>query len=73
MCAKANLSDQCHCEHIIQLLNTYATDIMGGGEEISDYTRQNLCKELRSRSSAHVFLAFSGAEPVGLAITFEGQ
>ena len=55
---KADLEDDIQCQEIIELLNGYATDIMGGGENLSEYTRANLTRELRNRPSAHVFIAY---------------
>jgi ribosomal protein S18 acetylase RimI-like enzyme len=44
---------------------------LGGGKQLSDYVRQNLAAELKKRP-AHVFLAFDGETPAGLATCIEG-
>ena len=68
---EADLSDTLHGEAVIHLLDAYATDIMGGGEELSDYTRSNLVTELKKRPGCRVVLAFIEGSPAGLAICFE--
>ncbi len=57
---------------IITLLNSYATDLMGGGKCLSEFTKQNLITELRKRSDSCVILAFENGTAAGLAICFEG-
>lgn len=69
---KADLSNPYHAESIVFLLNEYARDIMGGGEDLSDFVKKNLVAELRQRSGVHVVLAFVDGKPAGLANCFEG-
>jgi GNAT superfamily N-acetyltransferase len=58
---------------IPRLLDCYASDPMGGGEPLKEYTRIHLIEELQKRSNiAHVFLAQIDGESVGLANCFEG-
>jgi ribosomal protein S18 acetylase RimI-like enzyme len=71
-CLKADLNNDLHCSAIMSLLNTYSTDIMGGGERLSDYTNENLIKHLREFPTTKVFLAKIESDFVGLAICFEG-
>jgi ribosomal protein S18 acetylase RimI-like enzyme len=68
----ADLHSPSHGKAIIDLLNFYAMDHMGGGEELPAHVKQNLVAELRKRPSAHVILAFADGEPAGLAICMEG-
>ncbi|MBI1892377.1 MAG: GNAT family N-acetyltransferase [Burkholderiales bacterium] len=69
---KANLDSPSHGEAVIGLLNFYAMDQMGGGEELPAHVKQNLVAELRKRPAAHVVLAFADGAPAGLAICMEG-
>jgi ribosomal protein S18 acetylase RimI-like enzyme len=56
-CYQADLFHDGDCESILEMLNDYAQDPMGGGEEISDFVKSNLIKKLRKRhESTHVFL-----------------
>jgi GNAT superfamily N-acetyltransferase len=68
----ADLSNTQHADAIIHLLNEYARDIMGGGEDLSDYTKTHLIGELQKRSGVHIVLAFIDGKPAGLANCFEG-
>ncbi|MBG7618745.1 GNAT family N-acetyltransferase [Herbaspirillum sp. AP02] len=69
---KADLDNAAHAAALFETLNAYASDAMGGGQALSDYVRQNLAAELKKRSTAHVFLAFDGNTPAGLATCIEG-
>ncbi len=69
---EADLSLPAHAEAMVQLLNEYALDPMGGGEGLPDYVKTNLSAELAKRTTAHVILAFVDDEPAGLAICLEG-
>ena len=68
----ADLATPSHAAAIINLLNEYARDEMGGGAALSAFVKDNLIAELRKRQGAHVVLAFEGDTPAGLAICFEG-
>ena len=68
----ADLHKQAHADATVSLLNHYASDAMGGGQELPQFVQQNLVSELLRRREAHVVLAFSGQTPVGLTILMEG-
>lgn len=68
----ADLSNSAHAGATMDLLNHYAKDAMGGGQELPKFVKDNLISELLRRRQAHVVLAFSGQTPVGLAILMEG-
>jgi GNAT superfamily N-acetyltransferase len=69
---KADLSKQDHAEALIQLMSEYALDAMGGGQDLSEFVKNNLVTELSKRSSIHVIIAFADHIPAGLAICLEG-
>jgi ribosomal protein S18 acetylase RimI-like enzyme len=69
---QADLGHPEHADAIVNLLDVYARDEMGGGQALSDHVRRNLVPELRKRPGVHVVLAFVGDEPAGLAICMEG-
>jgi len=69
---KADLSDTTHATALIQLLNSYALDPMGGGKALSDFTKNNLASTLKNRAGTYVILAFVHAKPAGLIICLEG-
>ena len=69
---KADLENPIHADALVFLLNEYARDIMGGGEDLSPSTKVNLVPELKKRPGVHIVLAFLEGEPAGLANCFEG-
>lgn len=69
---QADLSLPAHAQAMVQLMDAYALDEMGGGQGLPDYVKANLPAELAKRKSAHVILAFVDAEPAGLVICLEG-
>ena len=69
---EADLKLPDHEKALVQLMNLYALDPMGGGQELADFVKANLASELAKRESAHVILAFVDAEPAGLIVCFEG-
>ena len=68
----ADLSNQSHARAVVYLLNEYAKDDMGGGEELSEHVKLNLSSELAKRPGIHAVLAFVDQQPAGLAICIEG-
>ncbi|MBM0740745.1 GNAT family N-acetyltransferase [Phormidium sp. CLA17] len=68
----ADLPTPHHANAVVQLMNQYALDPMGGGKGLSEYVKANLPAELAKRRTAHVILAFVDAEPAGLIICLEG-
>ena len=68
----ADLSNPVHANALVFLLNEYAKDDMGGGEELCDHVKLNLINELAQRPGIHAVLAFVDQAPAGLAICIEG-
>jgi len=68
----ADLSNPNHAAALVRLLNEYAQDPMGGGNELTPFVKQNLVAELRKRPNIHVVLAFVDDQPAGLALSIEG-
>ncbi|GAC1334994.1 MAG: GNAT family N-acetyltransferase [Collimonas sp.] len=68
----ADFADARHADAIVALLNDYAMDVMGGGQQLDDCVKGNLIAALGKRNDVHVVLAFVGDEPAGLAICIEG-
>lgn len=67
---KVDYSNDVEARQLLEMLNVYALDEQGGGEELADYTKENLIKELRKTPIAVSFLAFKDDEPIGLANCF---
>lgn len=61
-----------HGDDIVQLLNSYAEDPMGGGESLSSYTKENLIAELAKMPYAFSLICYVDTEPAGLVNCFDG-
>jgi ribosomal protein S18 acetylase RimI-like enzyme len=57
---------------LLDLLDHYARDPMGGGKPLSNATRAHLVEALRARADYAGLFALSAGEPVGLLNAFEG-
>ena len=57
---------------IIDVLDSYASDPVGGGKPLRDDVRERLVPALRDNANALVLLAFAEGQPVGLAVCFFG-
>ena len=57
---------------LVDLLDAYAQDPMGGGEPLAADVKQRLCDDLARLPSAASFIAWLGDAPVGLINTIEG-
>jgi len=69
---QADYNNPQHANDLIQLLDAYAQDPMGGGEALSDYAKQNLVPSLAKRADALSVLAYEGEQAIGLINCFEG-
>lgn len=69
---QAELDNPVHAGALLDLLDHYARDPMGGGEPLSDYVREHLVERLRARNDACIVLAFADGRAVGLVNCFEG-
>lgn len=67
----ANYNDAQDASVLVELLNGYALDPMGGGEALSEYTQTNLAQSLANIPHAYTVLAFVDGEPAGLINCFE--
>ena len=68
----ADYSDKKQGSEIIQLMNAYASDPMGGGKPLLLFVQENLVSELAKRSFAFSLICYVGTEPAGLINCFEG-
>ena len=68
----ADLTTSLHASALLDLLNQYALDQMGGGEPLSNFTKANLTKEILKRTDTTVILAFIDNKPAGLINCIEG-
>lgn len=68
----ADLNNPQHAHAVVNLLDMYASDPMGGNHPLSDFAKENLITAFKKRSAIQPLLAFVGNEPAGLAICIEG-
>src|SRR5207249_4915085 len=61
-----------HQDVIVQLIDTYARDPMGGGRALPEEVRTALIPGLQRHPTTVVFLAWHGVTPVGIAVCFVG-
>ena len=69
---ESNYTKDGHEKFIIELLDGYASDVMGGGVSLPDHVKANLVDELEKRDGIHTVIAFVNHQPAGLAICIEG-
>lgn len=69
---EADFDNPVHCAGIIDVLDSYASDPVGGGEPLGSEVRRRLVPALRSHPGALVLLAFLDARPIGIAVCFLG-
>jgi GNAT superfamily N-acetyltransferase len=68
----ANLDDAVHAQSVVEILDSYARDPIGGGRPLSKRVRERLVPELRAQSHARILLALDGDRPIGVAVCFLG-
>lgn len=68
----ADYTNPKHRQAVVDLLDDYAQDPMGGGEALPEDTRTHLIDEMAKRDYVFSILAFVDETPVGLANCVEG-
>lgn len=69
---QADLSDASDAAALIEVLDTYAGDPVGGSHPLAPDVRASLVPALREHPTTLVLLAFAGERPVGIAVCFIG-
>jgi len=72
---RADYANPHHAQVLVDLLDSYARDPMGGGESLSEFAKTNLAACLARRAQAFSVLAFESANektPIGLVNCIEG-
>jgi len=72
---RADYSRPRHAHVLVEMLDAYAQDPMGGGEPLSEFAKTNLATSLAARNQAFSVLAFEAADektPLGLINCIEG-
>ena len=64
---KADYFNEQHAQDVVMLLNEYAKDPMGGGEPLSDYTKNNLINNLKRQNNVFTILAYVDGKAAGIS------
>jgi hypothetical protein len=70
-CRLADLCDPSDGSSVLQLLQAYAMDPLGGGEGLGAEASRSLLGRLRSIGTASAFFALCEGTPVGMALCFD--
>lgn len=57
---------------LLDVLSSYACDVMGGGEDLPEKVKNNLLEAMANQPGAFSILAYVNGEPAGMANCFEG-
>jgi len=71
-CRLAVLTNRADASAMVELLDAYARDPMGGGAGLPAEVRAALPAVLAARAGVHVLLAHQDGKPVGVAVCMEG-
>ena len=69
---EARFDDPVHAQGIIEVLDSYASDPVGGGTPLSPAVRERLLSMLQDHPTTIILLAMRGARAVGVAVCFVG-
>jgi ribosomal protein S18 acetylase RimI-like enzyme len=69
---QADLDQIGHRDAVLAMINAYARDPMGRGEDLPAAVQAGLIEGLRAFPTSLIFLAFEGPRPVGIAVCFVG-
>jgi ribosomal protein S18 acetylase RimI-like enzyme len=69
---EADLASAEDCAGIVDVLDSYASDPIGGGEPLTPEVRARLPPGLRRHPTTIVWLAVANDRPVGVAVCFVG-
>ena len=68
--AEADLADPLDASGVLEVLDSYAADPVGGGRPLTKDVRDRLPSMLRDHPGALVLLAFADEQPVGVTVGF---
>lgn len=69
---RADYANPLHAAALVNLLDAYACDPMGGAHALSDFAKAHLVSALAARPQAYSVLAFDGEQAIGLVNCIEG-
>jgi GNAT superfamily N-acetyltransferase len=69
---EADLTCPEHQAAVVELTDSYARDVMGGGQPLPDEVKRGLIPALREHPTTLIFLAYHEGKAVGIATCFIG-
>ena len=69
---EADLENPRHQRAVVAMVNTYARDPMGRGQDLPEEVLRDLVPGLQRHPTSLIFLAFDDEVPVGVAVSFVG-
>ena len=69
---KVNYLDSADASALIDLLDMYARDPMGGSEALDEQVKERLCRDLANHPGAASWIAYVDGKPAGLLNAFTG-
>ncbi|HXC59369.1 MAG TPA: GNAT family N-acetyltransferase [Steroidobacteraceae bacterium] len=69
---QADLAEATDAAAVVAVLDSYATDPRGGSQPLSAEVRARLIPGLRAHPMSRVWLAFDGADAIGVCVAFVG-
>ena len=69
---EADLARTAHQCAVVMLIDAYSRDPMGNGRALPEQIKRNLVSGLANHPTTRIFLAFAGAEAIGIAVCFVG-
>lgn len=69
---EANFTDPRDCAGIVDVINSYALDPIGGGHPLAPDVQARLVPALREHPTSLVLVALAEEKPVGVAVCFFG-
>lgn len=69
---EADLEDRRHQRAVVAMVNAYARDPMGRGQDLPEEVLRDLIPGLQRHPMSLIFLAFDDEVPVGIAVCFIG-
>ncbi|TQV75198.1 GNAT family N-acetyltransferase [Aliikangiella marina] len=70
-CISIDYEDEQHAKDLVNLLDDYAKDPMGGGQALAQDVKSKLPHALANRGNAISVIAYADGHPAGLANCFE--
>jgi GNAT superfamily N-acetyltransferase len=69
---ETDLTDPGDAQGVVEVLDSYATDPVGGGQPLRSDVRERLIPALREQPNSLVLLAFDDEQAIGIAVCFFG-